>query len=66
MRVLRRDGTRARINVQLIKAAAGVQTWAENYKRDMGDAFQAAFSEIPKYFVTRRKIFRRNGKRNHL
>nr|MBA3543660.1 hypothetical protein [Chthoniobacterales bacterium] len=35
----RRDGRRARINVQLIKADDGAQIWAENYERDITDAF---------------------------
>jgi serine/threonine-protein kinase len=34
-----RDGTRARINVQLINAADGAQIWAENYDRELSDAF---------------------------
>jgi serine/threonine-protein kinase len=35
---VRREGNRARINVQLIKAADGTQLWAENYERNIGDA----------------------------
>ena len=42
---VRRDGKRARINVQLIKAADGAQIWAENYERDISDAF-AIQSEV--------------------
>jgi serine/threonine protein kinase/tetratricopeptide (TPR) repeat protein len=42
---IRRDGTRARINVQLIKAADGAQIWAENYDREIKDAF-AIQSEV--------------------
>ncbi len=42
---MRRDGTRTHINVQLIKAADGAQIWAENYERDMSDAF-AIQSEV--------------------
>jgi serine/threonine protein kinase/tetratricopeptide (TPR) repeat protein len=42
---IRRDGTRARINVQLIKAADGSQIWAENYDREIKDAF-AIQSEV--------------------
>lgn len=42
---VRRDGTRARINVQLINAADGAQIWAENYERGMSDAF-AIQSEV--------------------
>jgi serine/threonine-protein kinase len=42
---VRRDGTRARINVQLIKTADGAQIWAENYDREISDAF-AIQSEV--------------------
>jgi serine/threonine-protein kinase len=42
---VRRDGTRARINVQLIRAADGAQIWAENYDREIKDAF-AIQSEV--------------------
>jgi len=42
---VRRDGRRARINVQLIKTADGAQIWAENYDRDITDAF-AIQSEV--------------------
>jgi TolB-like protein/Flp pilus assembly protein TadD len=34
-----REGERARVNVQLIKAADGVQLWAENFERPISDAF---------------------------
>jgi serine/threonine protein kinase len=36
---VRRAGSRARINVQLIDAKSGTQIWAENYDREMKDAF---------------------------
>ncbi len=36
---VRYDGTRARINVQLINAKQGQQLWAEEYEREMTDAF---------------------------
>lgn len=36
---VQREGSRARINVQLIKAADGSQIWAENYEREISDAF---------------------------
>ena len=36
---VRREGTRARINVQLINAEDGRQIWAENYDREMTDVF---------------------------
>jgi TolB-like protein/Tfp pilus assembly protein PilF len=42
---VRREGNRARINVQLIKTADGAQIWAENYDRDIKDAF-AIQSEV--------------------
>ncbi|MBA3832592.1 MAG: protein kinase [Chthoniobacterales bacterium] len=42
---VRRNGTRARINVQLISADDGAQIWAENYEREMRDAF-ALQSEV--------------------
>jgi TolB-like protein len=36
---VRREGTRARINVRLINAADGRQIWAENYDREVADVF---------------------------
>jgi serine/threonine protein kinase/Flp pilus assembly protein TadD len=36
---VRREHNRARIDVQLIKAADGAQIWAENYEREISDAF---------------------------
>jgi Tfp pilus assembly protein PilF len=36
---VRREGTRARINVQLINAEDGRQIWAENYDRDVANVF---------------------------
>ncbi len=36
---IRRAGSRARINVQLIDSASGAQLWAENYDREITDAF---------------------------
>lgn len=36
---VRREGNRARVNVQLINAAEGAQIWAENYDRDISDTF---------------------------
>ena len=36
---VRREGTRARINVRLINAADGRQMWAENYDREIADVF---------------------------
>jgi eukaryotic-like serine/threonine-protein kinase len=36
---VRREGTRAHINVQLINAADGRQMWAENYDREVADVF---------------------------
>ena len=36
---VRREGTRARINVRLINAADGRQMWAENYDREVADVF---------------------------
>jgi serine/threonine protein kinase/cytochrome c-type biogenesis protein CcmH/NrfG len=36
---VRREGDHARVNVQLIKAADGAQIWAENYDRELNDAF---------------------------
>ncbi len=36
---VRREGTHARINVQLINAEDGRQIWAENYDREMTDVF---------------------------
>lgn len=36
---IRRTGTRARIHVELIDTSNEAQIWAENYDRDIGDAF---------------------------
>ena len=36
---VRREGTRARINVRLINAADGRQIWADNYDREVADVF---------------------------
>jgi len=36
---LRQDGTHARVNVQLLRAADGTQIWGDNFDRELNEVF---------------------------
>ena len=60
---VRRSGNRARINVQLINAANDAQIWAENYDRELTDAYalQSDLAFAYRLCVESETDARRNG-----